>query len=237
MSTYSGRHRIPTSPRRPARVVAGITTAGAVVAAPVALAGPASAATGRTWDRLAQCESGGNWSINTGNGYYGGLQFSPSTWRAFGGGQYASSAHRATRSEQIRVAEKVLDAQGWGAWPACSRKLGLTRADAAGDPGVSRSKARKAVVKKKAAHKAAHHSSTRHASHHSPGYWTAKRAKKAASNRRAGIYVVRSGDSLSTIATRTGVHGGWHALYRKNQRSIGHDPNRLHVGQRLLLPR
>jgi LysM repeat protein len=77
---------------------------------------------GSVWDRLAQCESGGNWSINTGNGYSGGLQFAPGTWRANGG---TGSAHNASRAEQIRVAERVLASQGWGAWPACSSKLGL----------------------------------------------------------------------------------------------------------------
>jgi LysM repeat protein len=77
---------------------------------------------GSVWDRLAQCESGGNWSINTGNGYSGGLQFAPGTWQAYGG---SGSAHNASRAEQIRVAQRVLAAQGWGAWPACSAKLGL----------------------------------------------------------------------------------------------------------------
>jgi LysM repeat protein len=79
-------------------------------------------ASGSVWDRLAQCESGGNWSINTGNGYSGGLQFSPGTWRANGG---TGSAHTASRAEQIRVAERVRASQGWGAWPACSARLGL----------------------------------------------------------------------------------------------------------------
>jgi len=74
------------------------------------------------WDRLAQCESGGNWAINTGNGYYGGLQFLLSTWRSVGGSGYP---HQNSREEQIYRAEKVLDASGWGAWPACARKLGL----------------------------------------------------------------------------------------------------------------
>jgi LysM repeat protein len=77
---------------------------------------------GGVWDRLAQCESGGNWGINTGNGYSGGLQFSAGTWRANGG---SGSAHNASRAEQIRVAERVRASQGWGAWPACSSKLGL----------------------------------------------------------------------------------------------------------------
>jgi LysM repeat protein len=77
---------------------------------------------GTVWDDLAQCESGGNWSINTGNGYYGGLQFSQGSWNAAGG---SGSPANASRSEQIRVAENLLDMQGWGAWPACSSKLGL----------------------------------------------------------------------------------------------------------------
>jgi LysM repeat protein len=77
---------------------------------------------GSVWDRLARCESGGNWGINTGNGYSGGLQFAPGTWRANGG---TGSAHNASRAEQIRVAERVRASQGWGAWPACSSRLGL----------------------------------------------------------------------------------------------------------------
>ena len=83
--------------------------------------GPA-APSGSVWDRLAQCESGGNWSINTGNGYYGGLQFTLSTWRAYGG---SGMPHQASRAEQIAIAKKVQAAAGWGAWPACSSKLGL----------------------------------------------------------------------------------------------------------------
>ena len=83
---------------------------------------------GSVWDRLAQCESGGNWSINTGNGYYGGLQFDLRTWRAYGGEAYAPMPHQATREEQIAVATKVRDDRGgYGAWPACARNLGLPR--------------------------------------------------------------------------------------------------------------
>jgi hypothetical protein len=100
-----------------------IAVAGAVaLSAPVALAGTADAAAAARWDRLAMCESSGNWSISTGNGYYGGLQFSRSTWKEFGG---KGMPHRASRSEQIRVAERVLRVQGWKAWPACSRRLGF----------------------------------------------------------------------------------------------------------------
>ena len=77
------------------------------------------------WDSIAQCESGGNWAINTGNGYHGGLQFSPSTWNAHGGQEYAPYAYMATREQQIAVAERVKASQGWGAWPACTSRLGL----------------------------------------------------------------------------------------------------------------
>lgn len=90
---------------------------------PTAMAAPDS-----DWDRLAQCEAGGNWAINTGNGFHGGLQFAPSTWRGFGGAEFAPYAYQATREQQIAVAERVLAGQGWGAWPACSRKLGLNSA-------------------------------------------------------------------------------------------------------------
>lgn len=82
-------------------------------------------ANGSVWDQLAQCEAGGDWSINTGNGFSGGLQFTPSTWAGFGGTEYAPAAHMATREQQIAVAERVQAAQGWGAWPACTSKMGL----------------------------------------------------------------------------------------------------------------
>ena len=99
----------------------GIATGGAALATPAAVAAPVSA-----WDQVAQCESGGDWHINTGNGYYGGLQFAAGTWNGFGGGEFAPTADKASRIEQIYVAEKVLAQQGWGAWPACSASLGLT---------------------------------------------------------------------------------------------------------------
>jgi resuscitation-promoting factor RpfB len=84
--------------------------------------GGSSTPSGSVWDKLAQCESGGNWSINTGNGYYGGLQFSLSTWRAYGG---SGMPNEASREEQIAIAKKLQADAGWGAWPACSSKLGL----------------------------------------------------------------------------------------------------------------
>ena len=84
-----------------------------------------SVAGGSVWDSLAQCEATGDWHINTGNGYSGGLQFNPTTWLAYGGGDYAPEAYMASREEQIAVAEKVQAAQGWGAWPACTASMGL----------------------------------------------------------------------------------------------------------------
>ena len=77
------------------------------------------------WDDIAECESGGNWAINTGNGYYGGLQFLGSTWQNYGGGDFAARADLATREQQIVVAERIRDDVGYGAWPACTRRLGL----------------------------------------------------------------------------------------------------------------
>jgi len=120
MARYRGKHRKPSTA---GRTIARTAIAGAVAGVPlVAIAPTASAAPDSAWDKLAACESGGNWAINTGNGFSGGLQFTPSTWKAFGG---KGSAHNASRAEQIAVAERVLDGQGWKAWPACSSKLGL----------------------------------------------------------------------------------------------------------------
>lgn len=97
-------------------------TRGFALAATLAAGADANAAPTRTWDKIAACESGGNWSINTGNGYHGGLQFSLATWRAFGG---KGRPEKASKDEQIRIAELVLAKQGWRAWPMCSRKAGL----------------------------------------------------------------------------------------------------------------
>jgi LysM repeat protein len=132
MTTRSSIVRSSVRSRRAQRSVAGFAAAGALLLTPFLGVGTASAADDATWDRLAYCESSGNWAINTGNGYYGGLQFSQSTWDAFGGGAYASRADLATREQQIAVAELTLAQQGWGAWPACSAKLGLGEADKAG---------------------------------------------------------------------------------------------------------
>ncbi|WP_179474627.1 transglycosylase family protein, partial [Mycolicibacterium vinylchloridicum] len=117
----SGRHRKPTSS---SVSVAKIAVTGAVIGGgSIAFAGQAQAAPDAEWDQVARCESGGNWAINTGNGYQGGLQFSPGTWAAHGGGQYAPAANMATKDQQIAIAEHVLATQGRGAWPVCGRGL------------------------------------------------------------------------------------------------------------------
>jgi hypothetical protein len=110
------------------RLALGVVAAGATGVA--ALLGPAQAAhadSGVNWDAIAQCESGGNWGINTGNGFSGGLQFTPGTWASNGGRQYAGSAHQATREQQIAVAERVLKSQGIKAWPTCGKRSGSTK--------------------------------------------------------------------------------------------------------------
>ncbi len=170
----------------------------------VATAAPAEAAAGRTWDRLAQCEASGDWHIDTGNGYYGGLQFSMGTWRAHGGRGNPAAASRAT---QIRVAEQVLRSQGWSAWPACSSRLGLH-----GTPA------------------AAHHSAQR-PKRHAKRHAVTHRHPVAASKRTV---VVRAGDTLTRIALRAHVHGGWRRLAAANPQL--RDPDLLRIGQRLRLP-
>ncbi|MGQ7295761.1 LysM peptidoglycan-binding domain-containing protein [Quadrisphaera sp. KR29] len=203
----TARHRAQPEPSRITRRALGVAATAAVAVAPVvAVAAPASAASGDTWNRLAQCESTGNWKINTGNGYYGGLQFSASTWKGFGGGQYASRADLASREQQIATAEKVLAAQGWGAWPACSRKLGLSAADKAGSAGAAPAAAPAPDV-------------------------TADRAPQASRSaaRAGGSYTVAPGDTLAKIAAAQGT--SWQAIYSANASVIGSNPHRIFVGQ------
>ena len=120
----AGRHRKSTT-NTTTRTFAKVALTGAVLGGGAALLGTGSAhaASDSEWDQVAQCESGGNWAINTGNGYQGGLQFSPSTWAANGGTAYAPSADQASKEQQIAVAERVLATQGKGAWPVCGTGL------------------------------------------------------------------------------------------------------------------
>lgn len=106
-------------------LITGAALAAATLAPAVAVDTSAHAATTRTWNRLAQCESGGRWHINTHNGYYGGLQISRATWRGYGGRHFARLPNHATKHQQIRVAERIKRGQGWGAWPTCSRRIGV----------------------------------------------------------------------------------------------------------------
>ncbi|MEV4639744.1 transglycosylase family protein [Actinoplanes sp. NPDC049548] len=213
----------------------GLVVAGA--AGTVALLGPGSAAQAKSsvnWDAVAQCESGGNWSINTGNGYYGGLQFSRSTWKAYGGGKYASTANKASRSEQIRIAEKVLDGQGIGAWPVCGKKAGSTKSyQGKNTSGASKHKSTK---HKSTKHKSTKHKSTKHKSSRTTTHKSTVKSSKGTPARATGkSYTVRSGDTLAKIASSHHVKGGWRALYQLNRGEIGGNPNLILPGQRLAL--
>lgn len=197
---------------------------GAALLAPLGLltvTGQASAADGGVWDRIAQCESGGNWSINTGNGYYGGLQFSPSTWSAYGGGAYAATADKASKAQQIAVATKVQRAQGWGAWPTCSARAGASGSA----PGVAAAPAAPKAAEAPKVRKAPKAVKQQPAE---PQQRTPSHADRGSGR---GDYTVRQGDTLSRIAAAHGV--SWQKVYSANKAVIGGDPNVIFPGQRL----
>ena len=198
--------------RKHARLALGI--AAASTAGTFALLGPAGAATassGVNWDAIAQCESGGNWSINTGNGYYGGLQFTRSTWLGYGGGKFADTANHASRSQQIAIAEKVLAGQGIGAWPVCGKRAGSGQHYQGTNTGGSKSRTHTHKAKQRATQPATKATAT------------------------GADYVVKSGDTLAEIAGTHDVKGGWRALYRLNRSTIGSNPNLIFPGQKLAL--
>ena len=201
---YVGCHRAAKPAARAASrahlALAGSVTAAAAISM-TAFGGSADAATAHNWDGVARCESSGNWSINTGNGYYGGLQFSRSTWLAYGGGAYASRADLASKAEQIVIAERTLRGQGVGAWPVCGRYLTSYTVRPATVRVAPKPAAKRVVTKAAPAH------STR-------------------------TYTVRSGDTLSKIAARYHVPGGWPAIARLNHLR---NPNLIYVGQRLAI--
>jgi resuscitation-promoting factor RpfA len=217
-----GKHRRPSKATR-AAALAGVT--GVAIAAPLMAAGSASAATASEWDAVAQCESGGNWSINTGNGYYGGLQFSASTWAAYGGTQYAAQANQAGKAQQIAVAEKVLASQGKGAWPVCGKGLSGAAYNGAGASGSSSSSSGHSSGQ------SASRSSERPAvkSHKTVTTPTGKKVKKG-----DGEYKVVKGDTLSSIAEKHHVKGGWAKLFKLNK-DIVEDANLIYPGQQLHL--
>lgn len=232
-----GRHR-RYRPSRVSQASLTVTAGGAGLALPLISVSGASAASLDTWDKVAQCESTQDWSVNTGNGYYGGLQFAASTWKAYGGTVYASRADLATKSQQIAVAEKVLRGQGPQAWPVCGPKAGLTRGGAAPRQDPAPSHATKTVPAN--AQKAQRTPTTpvRVATKAAPA--KAAPAAKSSSPTTPGrttadAYVVVSGDTLSGIAADHRTRGGWPQLYAANRQTVGADPDLILPGQRLRL--
>ncbi|MCZ7431613.1 LysM peptidoglycan-binding domain-containing protein [Streptomyces sp. WMMC1477] len=199
--------------------------AGAAVGGPVVMASSAQAASVDTWEKVAQCESSGNWRINTGNGYYGGLQFAQSSWEAAGGLRYAPRADLATKEQQIAVAERLLEMQGPGAW-ACAEEGGLTAdappADVAPQaPGGA------------AAQRQPRPRPPQPQQGQSPQSQQAAPAQQDAKGQsgKGGTYVVRPGDTLAAIAHRHGMT--WQELYARNKAVVGADPDLIFPGQRL----
>ncbi|MEU2562667.1 transglycosylase family protein [Streptomyces longispororuber] len=214
---------------RPRNIRRTAVLGGAALLAPLGLLATAgqAAADGGVWDRIARCESGGNWQINTGNGYSGGLQFSASTWRAYGGTAYAPTAAQASKAQQIAVAAKVQRAQGWGAWPSCSARAGASGAA----PGAAAPQAAPQAAPEPAARQAAPRSAPR-AAEQRPAYPAPDQAGRGFT-RGTGTYVVRQGDTLSRVAAAHGV--SWQRLHAANLGVIGGDPDVIVPGQRLVV--
>ncbi|MCX5406800.1 LysM peptidoglycan-binding domain-containing protein [Streptomyces sp. NBC_00335] len=226
-----GKHRRGS---KAVRIVTLAGVAGVAVAAPLMAAGTASAATASEWDRVASCESGGNWSINTGNGYYGGLQFSSSTWAAYGGKAYASQANQASKSQQIAIAEKVLKGQGKGAWPSCG--VGLSNSSYTGGSAEAPSKPKTQPKQEKKQEKKVE---SKKATERVEAPTTRSERPAAAPKTEApktgnGSYAVKSGDTLGAIADANNVTGGWEKLYELNK-DIVSDADLIFPGQKLKL--
>ncbi|WP_062216443.1 transglycosylase family protein [Streptomyces sp. NBRC 109706] len=210
-----GRHRRPSTPTRIA-TAAGVT--GAAVALPLIGATGASAASVDTWDAVAQCESGGNWSINTGNGYYGGLQFSQSSWEAAGGTQYAARADQASKEQQIAAAEQLLAMQGPGAWPTCGAQAGLSAGGPAPELGTGGEQSAPAPEPEAAPEPEPEPEPA-------PAPEAAPRATDGAT------YTVVKGDTLSAIAAEHDTT--WRQIWADNVDVVGEDPNLILPGQKL----
>ncbi|MFG2844067.1 transglycosylase family protein [Kitasatospora sp. NPDC048296] len=207
---------------RTRRVIAALGVAGVGLTVPCLTTGTANAAPVATWDKVAQCESSGNWSINTGNGFYGGLQFTSSTWAAFGGTAFAPQANQATKDQQIAIAEKVLASQGPGAWPVCSVQAGLTKGGAPAAVDTSAGTAAKPAAKP--------------AQNQAPAPAAKPAAPAAPAQQQAQSstdYTVVEGDWLSSIAAKNNVQGGWQHLYDLNRATLTEGPNTIYPGQHL----
>ncbi|KAF4407507.1 MULTISPECIES: transglycosylase family protein [Streptomyces] len=211
-----GRHRRPNGPlnsRNLSRLV--LTAGGAGLAAPLFAAGTANAAPVSVWDKVAECESSGNWSSNTGNGFYGGLQFQQSSWEAVGGTEYAERADLATKDQQIAAAEKLLAQQGPTAWPSCGPAAGLQQDSGAPDIDTGSGDQAEQGAKKPA----------------EPAQ-DEKSGKKPAAT---GSYTVAAGDTLHRIAVGHDVEGGWETVYEANRETVGDNPHLIFPGQKLTL--
>ena len=224
----------------PRALVSGLAAGALVLGGVIAGAAPADAAPTSTWDKIAACESGGNWHINTGNGYYGGLQFSLATWHGYGG---AGNPADASKSTQIAIAEKVLAGQGWGAWPVCSVKAGARGSSSSAGSSSSSS----ASSSSSSSHSSSSRSSSSRSSGSSRSYHSsaasnsvhvnnapAPAARPAAVKTSGKTYTVKSGDSLSKIAKKLKIKAGWHRLWAANTKLA--DPDLIYVGQKLQLP-
>ena len=199
-------------------VVASV--AGAAIVLPALTAATAGAASVSTWDQVAACESGGNWSINTGNGYYGGLQFSASSWLGAGGGKYAPRADLATKDQQIAVAENLLASQGPGAWPVCGPRAGLSAGGAAAavNPGSGSTGAQTQTQTQTQTQQQA------------PKQQNTQPAPARQAQPTGVTYTVKSGDTLSQIAASHQLSGGWQSLFQLNKGQIS-NPNLIFPGQ------
>ncbi|MGW0822842.1 transglycosylase family protein [Streptomyces sp. NPDC002845] len=221
-----GRHR-RYQPNRINRASLTVTAGGAGMALPLMGTGAAHAADVDTWNKVAACESSNDWNINTGNGYYGGLQFSQSTWEAYGGTGYAQRADLATKDQQIAIAEKVLKGQGPGAWPVCSVRAGLTPG---GDtPDINPSGTSQSTPAS---------TPTSTSTQGAPKRTVRDVTPQTTPQSQAGsveMYTVVRGDTLSGIADTRNVPGGWQKLYQANRKTIGGDPDLIMPGQRLSL--
>ncbi|MBE4717371.1 transglycosylase family protein [Pseudarthrobacter sp. AB1] len=199
--------------------VAAISAAGLALSVTAANA----ATDGATWDSLAQCESGGNWATNTGNGYSGGLQFSATTWAAYGG---TGSAADASREQQIAVAEQVQASQGWGAWPSCAAELGLS-----GGGGTTAVTPQSVPVESVPVQTPVEQAPALPAATDA-----ATAPQHAAPVELSGeTYTLEPGDTLSTVADKLGVEGGWQSLADANLDTIA-NPDLVFSGQVLQLP-
>jgi resuscitation-promoting factor RpfA len=208
-------------------LVGGLAFAGIAAAGVGLTAAPANAVDGGTWDALAQCESSGNWAANTGNGFSGGLQFTQGTWEANGG---TGSPAAASRETQIAVAEHVLASQGWGAWPACSAKLGLS-GTAGAAPGAIPQQAAPAPAAPAPAAPAAPAPQQQAA----PQQAAPKATTPAQVPTSGKTYTVKAGDTLGEIATRLGIDGGYQKLQAANAKAVP-NANLIFAGQTLQLP-